>query len=623
MAKKPTGLNKKISSIFSGIPSLKNEESPLSALEPTAELPGAQESFKTGQKSPSKFQSKPVIQKRSEVKNNTGAFFQFQARPRLIFDMDTSHIRAVLVKPSVRGWFIQDAHEVEFVTDVKGVRKRDEDQMVAALKEITHSLDPHRRASVGLVLGSTNSFFVVANAPEAPEAQWRDEAKWQLAEVAPFSLEDAEVEWMKLPRVVSTQSSNRIFVAAVQRFELESIAECFRKADLPLESIVPVPLTIEALMERYVHELPASYLIADFGAERTQLFIVVNGRFQFMREVTFGTDLVIRSLMGSIQIDNERVQIGFAEADALVHDYELFEALGKFDPDQPKRSQLSARVRPLMEKLVADFKRSVSYYQSEIGGADINDIFMTGGGAVLKGLDAYLAQEFKMAVKTLDLVKDFTWRISARAIQQTPSIQQAFAGPMGLAGIRVPKINFADWRDRWRVKATVAKRWMKITMLFILMLGGLSWTSLAFRQADVTHQMQVVQQKLDISGPRTAQLSALEGLGEQLEHRYAVLERAFGLEPLWGGVLRELTHVLPREIILRQIEVTEDKEGVKEMMLTGVIRATSRSSDVAVSDLLSALNESPFFTAAELLKRSQQQEEETIRATFRVKAQLV
>ncbi|PIQ86964.1 MAG: hypothetical protein COV74_02765 [Candidatus Omnitrophica bacterium CG11_big_fil_rev_8_21_14_0_20_45_26] len=620
MAKKPTGLNKKVSSIFSGIPSFGEEkESSSPEVKPEAQAAASLSGAKPAQLPRPMEPGHPIP--KSELKFNLGSLFQVQPRPRLIFDIGSSNVKAVLMKPGLRSWTIQDARDSEFTVDHQGVRRAAGDDMVLALKEIAAALDPKHEASVGMVIGSANSFFKVIPAPEGPENTWREEIVWQLAETAPFSLEEAEVEWVKVPRLNLPHIKGvPLLAAAVERFELDRWMTIFRKAGLHLELIIPAPLAVESMLTRYRQPAAESMLIADFGAEHTQFYVFVKGQFVLMRDISFGTELVIRSLIGPIQIDNERVEIGFQEASTLVREYQLFAGIGQYDSAQPKRSQLAARVRPHMEKLVNEIKRSITYYQTEFHGPEVSNVFIIGGGAGLEGIDQFLSHELNASVSRVDLVKDFTWHLDPHLLKHTPSLRRTFGVVLGGAYVKSPRINFADWQDRWASVAAQIKQWSKVAMLGVMVVAGIGWSSLTVQQTLLDRELKAVQQKIDQAGPVTAKLTELETLGQQIELRQSLLAQAFGYEPYWGGILRELSHLIPRELVLDTFSAAENK-GVPEIILTGHVQVSSRPSDMVVSELLHVLNESPFFSSAQLIKRTQQ-EEETTKTTFSVKADL-
>ena len=275
-----------------------------------------------------------------------------------------------------------------------------------------------------------------------------------------------------------------------------------------------------------------------------------------------------------------------------------------------------------MDNLLGEIRRSLSFFQSEFQAGDIKELFLLGSGSGLEGFTGFLNAELNIPVSKLDLATDFYFKIKGDALENAPSLKQTFGAVMGLSVPDRYPVNFADWQNQWRPWVAQAKQILKRASVAVVILGiaNVAWSSLS--QISLNRELIAVKKQLEAAGPKTMQLEELGMLATAIQERKTKLAKAIPSEPLWGGVLRELSHVVPRDTLLDRIDVTQEKN-IKDITLQGFIRNTAGSGDTIVSELLKSLNDSAFFRAAALLSRQQEELDDNTRSTFRVKAQLL
>lgn len=608
MAKKPTGLSKKVSSIFSGMASLEQEVKNSDKKEAAQATPTSKEArlFAIGEQ---------ILSLITDV-------FSLRSRPRLIFDIGSSRVKAVYMVKEKDQWYIENALEHEFAPNEQGERLHTGTYMVNALQMLAYALDPDRQAQIGLVLSGSHAFFTITDPPEGPKETWRDTLIWQLADSAPFPLEEAEIAWTRLgSEVESANIKERLLVAAIKRPELDKTVNIFRQAGINLEILTPLPLAIESLMRHYRGSLSSGILVVDVGADHTQFCFLVHKQPIYMREFAFGTDRISQVLTGSIHVGQEQIHIGFKDAGSLIQQYHLLADVNTLDDTQPTRSALIARIRPLIEKLVSEFKRSLAYYHNTFSMADIRQVYLTGGGAWLEGMDTLLERELQIPVRRLNLIKDFSWKPKRQFELSTPSLVTTFGAALGLANAEEHNVNFADWQDRWHPTVVSINKALKAVIALSAVLGMIGWSTLVMQQTELTRETAKVELKLNETGPRTQQLEQLKNISSQIEGLKTKFSEIMGIKPLWGGIFRELSNLIPREILLEKLSLTEDKKP-QELKMTGYVRAVTKPTDTLVADLLRSLNVSAFFTSASLLQRTQTLGEEEARNIFSVKTEL-
>ena len=134
-----------------------------------------------------------------------------------------------------------------------------------------------------------------------------------------------------------------------------------------------------------------SVALLDLGEETSDLIIIERGLPVFTRIIPIAGATFIRMLVDNMKVSfNEEEDLKIAYGDAL---YNLDEVT------ENKDYLVNLWVREGLKMLAGELKKSLEYFQMEQqhrGG--INELILSGGGALLKNLPAYLNQELGLKV---------------------------------------------------------------------------------------------------------------------------------------------------------------------------------------------------------------------------------
>ncbi len=138
--------------------------------------------------------------------------------------------------------------------------------------------------------------------------------------------------------------------------------------------------------------------------ERSTLFTVLeNRKFAIQRNINFGAYALSDRLIQSGYYDSEAVESTFTRKDALVKLTEeefvfpSFAAVRLSEPDSEAAERLHSAKEMVTEglrQLLGNLSRVLEYYHSKNQNAELNTIYIGGCGARVKGLKAFLENEF-------------------------------------------------------------------------------------------------------------------------------------------------------------------------------------------------------------------------------------
>lgn len=151
--------------------------------------------------------------------------------------------------------------------------------------------------------------------------------------------------------------------------------------------------------------------------ERSTLFTVLENRmYALQRNINFGAYALSDRLIQSGYFDGEMADHALTRADALkkLSEEEFvfpsFSAIKLSEPDSEAAERLHSAKEMVTEglrQLLGNLSRVLEYYHSRNQNAELNTIFVGGCGARIKGLKAFLENEFSgVEIVTLDHLPD-------------------------------------------------------------------------------------------------------------------------------------------------------------------------------------------------------------------------
>lgn len=210
-------------------------------------------------------------------------------------------------------------------------------------------------------------------------------------------------------------------------------------------------------------------------------------------------------------------------------------------PLDDKREEIESAIKPMLDRLVGELKRSFDYYKSQISPEDIKKLYLCGGGAQLKDLALFLQQKTGLEVEVLNPLGN----LSADGVDLGVELGAALGLGLRVSGYPCAvSINLlpADIAVR---KRTMAKQ-RNITIMGVL--GGALALELAFAGYWVytmrSDELSAVQAKLDGLQAIVKQVEELKKTRQQLEKRRNLIRRLTLDRARWIDVLAELQRIL-------------------------------------------------------------------------------
>jgi len=372
--------------------------------------------------------------------------------------------------------------------------------------------------------------------------------------------------------------------------------------------------------------------ILDIGAYASLINFYKGDILQFSREIPIGGEHITKALTKSVTTSTGTINLAVEEAEKVkrqcgipLEDEERTEYFTDFG--MLLGNQISTMLRPTLERLITELNRTFNYYTKTFHIPKIEGLYLTGGSCRLKNIEKFLLSNLQDVSKverlnTLKAVKGWAdmsvFKQELVMEQAAPHLSAAFGICLGNGG----RVNLLPAKERIEQKMNFLLLLVKVSFPIILVLGTLFYTIKfigTFRYKALIKQTVVNMNALE---PIVAKAKEYVTLKSKIDERRNLLEKAVGKQPLWWGILKELSVITPQEVVLDKIITTEKKEPL-EIRLLGEILAKYTTVDLALSQYLLALDESPFFSRVQLVSTEKDMYSVMPRANFEIVCQMI
>jgi type IV pilus assembly protein PilM len=304
----------------------------------------------------------------------------FLTLPAVGIDFSDATMRFVKLSETIHGLMPSRFAEMAIPEGcMKGGRIVDEVQFTTFLSKVR---DQHHLKYVRVAIpeSQTYSFTLKLDAVAADDI--RSAIEFVLEDNIPLRAAETVFDYHL---ITQTETSLVVQVVAISQNASESFCNCFLKAGL-----IPVSFELDGQAVARAIVKPndsGSYMVVDFGANRTGITIVANNIAVFTSTLEFGGKTLLDGLQKELGVSLE-------EAQRLKRDYGL-----SAGGDQQNVFQvLVAGVSTLKDEID---RRYVYWHEKKVQGGEfsnITTIYLCGGHSNLQGLADYLSVGLKLPV---------------------------------------------------------------------------------------------------------------------------------------------------------------------------------------------------------------------------------
>lgn len=223
----------------------------------------------------------------------------------------------------------------------------------------------------------------------------------------PFPLDEMEYDFKALGTIDTGEAkqSSIVFIAA-HSDAVQKRVEAARHAGLDSLEIDIDPFVImRSVLEHGLFDDQATFqqtlMLVEIGASATSVSIVSAGKLRFTRIFATGGDTLTRAIESGFDLS-------FVEAEKLKKEKGVAVVEDEDAVDTESRD-IHQLIKPHLDNLVLEIRRSLAYYTSKYRGEMVNKILLAGGGSLLRGLRKYLEDDLDIPVTYGNPLKNITY----------------------------------------------------------------------------------------------------------------------------------------------------------------------------------------------------------------------
>jgi type IV pilus assembly protein PilM len=288
-------------------------------------------------------------------------------------------------------------------TVVDGIIK-DESLMAAEIKSLINMLK--KKANYIITAVPSNELLIRnIEMPKMEEKEIRESLKWEADEQLPYPVENAAIDYLKIDE---NEEGVEYLISAVKKNIVDNYLSPFERINLKVDVVNIQPMALISLLE-YQEEIEGNVAVIDIGTTASQVTIANKNNIILSRTIDTGGQQFTKTLMeidGSEFNDAEENKIKYGldaenagKEDASIEAFQLDSAIGE-----------DKRLETLADSLASEITRSFNYFNIKKRGEEISKVFITGGGAKIKGLNDFISKELGREIEVLDTFKNTTYK---------------------------------------------------------------------------------------------------------------------------------------------------------------------------------------------------------------------
>ncbi len=316
-------------------------------------------------------------------------------------DVDRRSVKAVQLDGRGSSYSLQHVgyHRLPPGTIVEG-EVADHDLLAAELREFWSS---HGFKNKEVYLGVSNQQVIVRllDFPRMDPKELANALEFEAQDHIPMPLEEAYMDHVVLGPQEEDSDLDRILIVAAQRDMIYRYSSAARAAGLRPVGMDVKSLAISRSMlpEDFFDE--GAILLLDIGSELTNLVVCQNGNPTLARFTPGGADYFSRSISDAADLSEEEAeeqlsnpQVSLARDAGETAQMPALDESGEqgdaFDP--AFLYDVRRGLEDAAQALAEDVQRSIDYHHSQPGAREISQVFISGEGALVSGLDSYLGE---------------------------------------------------------------------------------------------------------------------------------------------------------------------------------------------------------------------------------------
>jgi type IV pilus assembly protein PilM len=452
-----------------------------------------------------------------------------------------------------------------------------------------------------------NVFIKRIQLPVVPENEIADAIKWQIKDELKYDLSKVILDYQVIKKALKEDGTEALDVICIAVSEEEIVwqVRMLRHLEFTCLSVNILQFGYTKLIERYLGG--GAFGIIDFEEDYSSLSVYKNNVLNFYRELPVSISKLRESLASTLVSTMGPVKLSPEEVDDVLFKLGVPQKEVMYK-DKIGYVQILSLLRPGLERLATEIRRSVSYFESQFHESGVDKFVFAGLGINVPGIDEFLSKELSLDISKLSFIDNIKYPTNV----DTRLITRNYAD-IGLAVDCDRNINLLPYEFRVEKKEKAQKfilRWITFITVSVLVVSFVflktMTSSYKKRYENVKGHLAVLAQIKETKD----KVNALNGFFNDVKQK----------ESPAGVILKKLSIITPDKVFIEEFLINcETKDGV----MTGNVRGIGAEPEVILAKYADDMAKSGYFKDISITSVEKGAQENREAAVFRIVFKLV
>lgn len=463
-----------------------------------------------------------------------------------------------------------------------------------------------------LVLSSPYVQIERVELPIMPSSEIVGAIKWRVKDKVSFDIDDAEIDYTIAEEIEGEGGAKQTVVLAeiADRQAIEKILVVMRELRLTVVNINSIPFCTANYLDHIKDIKPEEFTaFIEFGANHTYVSLYKSKRLMFVRDIPVSSLQITDSMCGVLVSDKGKMELSKEQAESIKRQFGFPDNTAVLPDGRISANQIIALVRPILEHIASEIKRTFTYYAGEFKGAEPSRIYLIGGGARLKNLDTFLSKELNVSVKYFDLPGEIR--------NETGENNEVLSSYLGAIGAVLHPVGGVV---NLLPKEFVGEKAKNVQRISIRMVGFTAISILILLYAGIGIRAGYYKGRLDNARAHRNTLQEIITLYSKISQRTEAVSLLSSGAISGSILLKEISNIIPADIVLNRLNINFNK---KQVVFKGVLHSLSPVIEDELTKFMEMLENSPLFEEANLVSAEKTKAEDgRLTANFEISCSL-
>lgn len=486
---------------------------------------------------------------------------------------------------------------IPYSDEYKNTKNKD-DQKKIIFSLLSESFQKHKVQAKDIVFAISGGsvFSRKIRVPKLAPNEVESGIKWEASNQIPFSLDSSYFDWQFLREIQMPDGTknDEYMIAASSHKTVDDMIELGLSLGLrPLCVGIPIFAIYNLVKVSPQFDTDKRIAVIDIGSRRTNITIIENKYIVFAREIPIGDDNINETIVSEFAAEHWT----YSTAEETKRQKKVYTMCMQDEHtiEDVTVKRIMRVIRPLLERVFNEIKRSFDYYREQSGGESVEKIALSGKGSMFAGFDEVFSKIYNLPVEFLN-VTDLFVADSSIDVEALAEHVLDLTIVIGLGLGQTKQINFVppQYKDR---KVAILQMCIggAIIAIFLLLIFALIF--------QVTLKINVLQKQINETNQQMAyivpQVKAFNEKSAAYKKDKEFMDMLRSRQLLLENALKELSNIVPRAITFKEIELMD--EGwlrIDGYVFDDTVQELSNES--VLTDFMIAIENSPFFTEVRL-----------------------